>query len=534
MKKITLCFFALMNLCILISSAQTFQNIIGTPENDERGYSVAASVDGNMLFGGTLTKFGKEYPFLLSLNADGTVDKAVTVESLGAVLSSFVDITAVHTATGKPNGYIAVINYDYDIIAVRLNNYARILWSKVLYSTTDIPIKIEPTYSPITNYLSGFYLLADQYGYRHSLLKLSAGGDIVWQKLIANPADAYGYYPKSILPTNDGGCLIVGMRKESGNWNSSIVKFAHGGALVWSRSYDFFGGNNSATAITSTNDGYVVLGSDSSYLVFKIDTSGNILWSNRYSTPYYTTNVRAIIADIGNIIFGGPFNNFSDTAQPAWIIKLNSSGNVLFGKSYYYHSDINDIALNADGYSAIGTTERPFFSEPDNVYFLKTDFTGNIGGDCSSMSMSVVKEPHRFINITEPNFKIKTDTFKMINITLNTRNLSDFEQSWCGSNFTNLNKTSNQSLLLSHKNFNAYANISAKEIYVLYSTKNNLINDKYDLILYNGSGMQISKQELQPNVPVKFSMSQQPPGVYIVVLLKEGRIVERQNVIWVR
>ncbi len=530
MRNITLC-FALIMLCILNLSAQTFQNIIGTQEKDEQGLSVAASVDGNMLFAGTLSKFGKDYPLLLSLNADGTVNKAATIESLGGTISNSVNIAPVHTAKGKPNGYIVVMNYSYDIIVVRLNNYARIVWSKKLSSTTDVPIKIQPTYSPITNYLAGFYLLADQYAHRHTLIKLSAEGEIIWQKQIANPADSYGYYARNILPTNDGGCIVVGERKELKNWNSSIAKFGPSGSLVWNRSYDFFSDiYERISAIAEANDGYVLSGYN---LIFKIDTAGNALWANQFDLSNESRPKKLLTETNGNIVFTGAYHDTADLNN-AFIVKLNSSGNVIFGKRYYFNAQMNDITLTPEGYCAIGTTSPGLFNDPDNVYILKTDFSGNVGGNCSPTTMSIIKTPYEFINITEPRFKITTDTFTANNITLISRNLNNIEENWCGSSVNTLDKTFQHSTALTNTSFKVYTNISTKEIVVQYITENDVSNNKYEVILYNSAGIALDKKSLQLNIHVPFSMSQQPPGIYIAVLLKEGKIMEKQTVVWIR
>ncbi len=69
---------------------------------------------------------------------------------------------------------------------------------------------------------------------------------------------------------------------------------------------------------------------------------------------------------------------------------------------------------------------------------------------------------------------------------------------------------------------------------MLYNNADVANNDKYVVILYNSNGIAVTKKSLTPNAVTTFSMAQQLPGIYLAVLLKEGKIMEKQNVVWAR
>ncbi len=536
MKKFTLSFLALFSLCILHSSAQTFQNIIGTPNKDERGYSITRDVEGNILVAGTFEKADNfNYPFLLWLNADGTIKKAATIDSLGYYLSYPINIVAVHTFTNKPNGYIATVNYKNDVIVIRFKSYGEIIWSKRLNAVNNNEAqRILPIYSPVTNFLAGFYLLTDNFYNTSTLIKLTADGDIVWQKRIEHPENSNNYDAFNLLPITNGGCLVVGTRTDTASQKSSISKFAAGGALQWTLSYSFFNhSREEVSAIAATSDGYILSGDVSgNKLVFKIDTLGNVIWANSYNI--FGDYVKSIINDAnGNIILPG---SFYDTSQlKGYILKLNSSGNIILAKKYNFYPRLNDIALAADGYYAVGSLDS-IAGKPKDIYILKTDFSGNVGGNCAPSAISVTKKSYDFINVTEPGLRITIDNFTSSNLYLTTRTLHNFKENWCGSSFAELSKINSQTFnsTLSKEKFKAYLNYTAGEVNVLYNIDNSSVNARYEVVLYNSSGMATDKKLLQPNLPVTISMTNKLPGLYLVVLEKDGRIIERQNVVWTR
>jgi hypothetical protein len=132
------------------------------------------------------------------------------------------------------------------------------------------------------------------------VLKLDAAGNIVWNKLLGGNNDDVAY---SILQTNDGGYIVAGSSKSSANGNVTgvnhglndcwIVKLDAGGNILWNK---LIGGNNDDVAysiLQSTDGGYAVAGSSKSsangnltgvnhglndYWIVKLDASGNIIY----------------------------------------------------------------------------------------------------------------------------------------------------------------------------------------------------------------------------------------------------------------
>lgn len=219
------------------------------------------------------------------------------------------------------------------------------------------------------------------------IVKLDVNGNIQWQKSLGGSNPDYAY---SIRQTPDGGYITAGYSTStngdvSGNHGSPdfwIVKLNNNGSIQWQKS--FGGGYIDATYSIqlTTDDGYIIAGKSNSingdvtgnhgsptfadYWVVKIDNNGIIQWQKSlggtvddiaYSVQQTT--------DGGYIVAGSSNSNDDDVNEnqgylDAWIVKLDSSGNLQWQKSFggsnvdvaYSIQQTIDGGYIAAGYSA--------------------------------------------------------------------------------------------------------------------------------------------------------------------------------------
>ncbi len=128
--------------------------------------------------------------------------------------------------------------------------------------------------------------------------------------------------------------------------------------------YDYVG------SISQTSDGgYVVAGYNGDILVIKLDSSGNIQWAKTYGSTGDDLAYSVSPTSDGGYIVAGATNSYSGSSYYYYflILKLNSSGDSQWGKTYYKtRSDPYDygqsIAQASDGgYIVAGYTSGYLF-----------------------------------------------------------------------------------------------------------------------------------------------------------------------------
>jgi hypothetical protein len=235
------------------------------------------------------------------------------------------------------------------------------------------------------------------------LVKLSATGNLMWQKTLGGTGDDYA---QSIQSTADGGYIIAGYTGSTngdviGNHGYSdawVVKLSAIGAMEWQKalggtSYDW------ATSIQNTSDGgYIVAGYTASTdgdvtgnhgsndaWVVKLGTTGAMEWQKTLGgTGDDFANCIQPTTDSGYIVAGNTQSTDGEVignhgGVDAWVVKLGATGAILWQKAFGGTSDdfANSIhSMPNDGYIMTG-------------YTVSTD--GDVSGNHGSFDAWVLK-----------------------------------------------------------------------------------------------------------------------------------------------
>ncbi len=170
-----------------------------------------------------------------------------------------------------------------------------------------------------------------------------------------------------ISPADTSAFVVCGTSEDgTGTFNFITVKFSKDGNVLWEK---IFGKDDSlkmdipADVETDTKGNLIVAGSSSStqqqYTVVHYSPDGNLNWSIRRS-PFITGQfeVRDIITDGNDNIYGITRNTFVEDTLHGTIFKINANGNLLWEKSYdIYFSDepSEHLVLQNDTLYAAGT-----------------------------------------------------------------------------------------------------------------------------------------------------------------------------------
>lgn len=239
--------------------------------------------------------------------------------------------------------------------------------------------------------------------------KLDPDGNLLWQK---NYGGSENDVAKSILELPGGDLLVLGSTNSadglvSGNHGQEdvwILRLSPAGNVVWAKC---FGGsdNESAEKIIPVADGFVVAGyaqskdgdlqqnqGDFDYWIFKIDASGNLLWSKTYGGSLADWAYSASLADNGNLLITG--SSFSDDGDingnkgfyDFWVLKLSPDGNLIWAKNFGGPGEeraYNSLATPDGSCIITGTTLSNSGDVPGNKgsydsWILRIDTDGNL------------------------------------------------------------------------------------------------------------------------------------------------------------
>ena len=201
-----------------------------------------------------------------------------------------------------------------------------------------------------------------------------------------------GYDTSSkIIKTSDGGLAVSGYASSfgAGGYDAYLAKYDITGNLQWNKTWGTTG-TETAQSVTQTNDGgYVLVGYSDGFgaaediLIYKLDSTGNLLWTKRLSsTTTLTDEAQSVSAtsDGGCIVAGFASATFGTTTGDAYITKLDSAGNITWSKTWggsIWDSASSVIQTSDGGYAMTGYTVS-FGAGGREVFLVKYDSAGNV------------------------------------------------------------------------------------------------------------------------------------------------------------
>lgn len=396
--------FFIITLCVLlyssfISAAESWIFAFGGPKPDN-AYSVKQTQDGGYVIAGSTQSFGAGGMDIWVLKLD-SANKLEWQKTYGGKKSD----EAYAIQQTHDGGYVvAGVTQSFgvghsDIWVLRLNSYGNMIWQNT-YGTKNTEIGEGDRSIHETD--DGGFILAGTIIYDASkdinklshcdvwVLKLDASGTIIWQKdYNASTMNV----ARSIEPTLDKGYIIAGYTVsfslfKGGNHDFWILKLDSSGNIRWEKTY---GGKevDEAYSIRQTKDGYyIVAGSTKSfgtgnydYWVLRLDPSGEVVWQKAYGGKEIDIARNIILTHDEGYLVSGTTNSFGAGKEDFLLLKLDSSGKILWQKVYggNGNDDIFTMAqTNDEGYILAGSTDS-FGAGKTDALVLKLEEYGGTG-----------------------------------------------------------------------------------------------------------------------------------------------------------
>jgi len=224
------------------------------------------------------------------------------------------------------------------------------------------------------------------------VFKLDSSGRIVWKKAFGGSGDDKA---NSVQQTSDGGFIVAGYTSSygAGKYNGTsyadalFLRLDSSGNIIWKKT---FSGNSwdVANSVQQTPDGgFVVAGGTSSFgtgeadlLLLKLDSSGNVVWKKTFGEGDYSSpNFIGQTSD-GGFVVTGRTTSFVTGHADAFLLRLDSSGNIAWKKILRGNSDnqANSVQQTSDGGFIIAGYTYSFGAGSRDSLLLKVDSSGNI------------------------------------------------------------------------------------------------------------------------------------------------------------
>lgn len=375
----------LLTITLLISNCSFFlvaqptiqwQKTFGGTNTDE-AKSIQQTTDGGyIVLGNTCSNdidvtgnHGLCDTWILKMNGSGVPEWQKTFGGSGSDLSNAIKQTSDggFIFTGWSNSIDGDLTGNYgfeDIWVVKLDNIGNIQWQQSYGgSGSDQSYAIQQTidggYILAGISSSSDYDLSSNFGcFDYWILKLDDSGIIQWQKSFGGSGCEY---VSSIQQTTDGGYIVGGwtgsvdgdITVNYGEYDYWIVKMDSLGIIEWQKSFGSLHDDQAYSIQQTSDNGYIIAGvsfltaddNEGNYWILKLDSLGLLQWQKSFGgTADDGAYSVQETADGGYIVAGGSNSNDGDVTMNIgsldyWIVKINSSGNLIWEKSFGGTSD---------------------------------------------------------------------------------------------------------------------------------------------------------------------------------------------------
>jgi len=209
------------------------------------------------------------------------------------------------------------------------------------------------------------------------VLKTNSNGDILWNITVGGTKHDLG---REIISTSDDGYVVIGETGSYGaGWNDVwLVKLDQDGSVSWNMTY---GGsmNDIGKSVRETGDGFILAGISESFgsdltqgYMIHVDLKGELVWEQTYggASDDYLESVE-LLPGVGYIATG--FTSSTGTGESdVWLFSTSSEGDLI--DETFYGGSMRDrmyeiVPTSDDGYILVGFTWS--FGSTGNGYLIK-------------------------------------------------------------------------------------------------------------------------------------------------------------------
>jgi predicted secreted protein len=234
--------------------------------------------------------------------------------------------------------------------------------------------------------LAGYTNSSGAGGYDGWLVKINSSGTMQWNQTYGGSNDDFAF---SVIQTSDSGYALAGITTSYGAGESNVwlVKTDSLGNIQWNQTYGGRAHNGAFSVVETGDGGYAIAGFTNSYgagsndfWLIKTDSSGNMQWNQTYGGTGDEEASCVVQTSDGGFALAGYTNSLGAGSYDFWLVKTDSSGTVLWNRTYGYPDDDEAeyvVQTGDGGYALAGCTNSTGAGGLD-FWLVKTDSSGTL------------------------------------------------------------------------------------------------------------------------------------------------------------
>jgi len=525
----------LTSIYTLSFAQNTYEKGIGAA-NLDNAYAVTILNNSTYITGANGSFTDQASSSIQVLKLDATGNKVWDISIQGGLTQFAVNwstsITALSTNQLLVGGYTddGTLFGNKDGFVNKLDTNGNVLWSK-RYGTTG-----QDRIFSVLEMHNGEYIVAGYQVVSSSgggsdgifIIRIDTAGNVVWNKYFSeSPTTAGLAFLNGAIITNNDEIVATGFTNTfgSGDYDYFLIKLDANGNTIFYKNYGD-AVDNRMYAITELNNEYFLAGkSGNNNCLMKVDSSGNILWTNYYTITGASINdFRAVTNDGTSIIAAGKTDL---SGGEAIIVKINPSTGAAEGGATYGGNALDKFyGISAYGNSIVGvgsTTSTDVAPSTNGDMFVVKTSTYDLSS-CSGALATVVETPVTYTT-TNPTFPLGTNSYTAYSVNEVLISTNFLTTQTCSSIVTNTNKEISDEI-----NIKVFPNPVSNILKVNYALIN---NNKFILNVFNVYGQEvlhINKMKNIGNFTETIDVNQLKNGIYFVKL-QIGNLTESKKII---
>jgi uncharacterized delta-60 repeat protein len=356
---------------------------------EEEGHDVIITNDGGFLLAAHTESFGAQGDnmWIVKLDEGGQVEweKTQGADYTDVASRALQESDGSYLIAGR--GDPADTGWS-DLWLMKLDASGSLLWQNT-YGTTGseyAPQLIQASDSGLLMAFSNSFSGSNDF----TLIKTDALGNLLWQKYYTGLSSDW---INDLIETSDNGFLLTGNTYSYGAGSTDlwIIKADSAGTIQWQKTLGESNWDYGYGVIQTSDGNYAISGAvyglgagwTDAWLI-KLDTSGNVLWQKTYGDTNYDYAHDLTEASNGDLLVCGTTASFGAGGYDAWVFRLTSTGTLIWGKTYggSLRDQANEIKELGNGQIVVTGYTESFGVGDRDVWVLKLDSSGDVGAGC--------------------------------------------------------------------------------------------------------------------------------------------------------